>query len=84
MQVKLAALDAEIQGLRAKGVKDELRVDVEIFAEAARWILTFPEEFFRKESVASTMGVLEMGAERAALLHKGESPWTSRKGRLLR
>ncbi|MSV32375.1 MAG: hypothetical protein EXQ57_07635 [Bryobacterales bacterium] len=84
IQVKLAALDGEIQVRRAKGVKDELLVDVEIFAEAARWILTFPEEFFRKESVASTIAVLEMGAERAALLHKGQSPWTSQKGRMMR
>ena len=84
IQTKMAALDAEISGLRARGVSDQILVDVEIFAEAARWILTFPEEFFRPESVASTLSVLEMGMDRATLLRKGESPWTSQKGRLIR
>ena len=84
IQTKMAALDAEISGLRARGVSDQILVDVEIFAEAARWILTFPEEFFRPESVASTLSVLEMGMDRATLLRKGESPWTSQTGRLIR
>ncbi len=81
---KLAALDGEIAALRDRGVSDALLVDVEVFAEAARWILRFPEEFFRKESVASTLAVMEMGSARAALLAKGESPWTTQKGRLIR
>ncbi len=81
---KLAALDAEIAALRAKGIADDLLVDVEIFAEAARWVLRFPEEFFRKESVASTLAVMEMGSARAALLQRGQSPWTTQKGRLIR
>jgi len=84
IHTKLAALDLEMGGLRARGVSDDLLVDVEIFAEAARWLLTFPEEFFRKESVASALGVLEMGVERVALLQKGQSPWTSAKGRMIR
>ncbi len=84
IQTKMMALDGEIKGLRGRGVSDELLADVEIFAEAARWILTFPEEFFRKESVASTLSVVEMGMERAALLRQGQSPWTSQKGRVIR
>ncbi|MCX6585401.1 MAG: hypothetical protein NTX13_02315, partial [Acidobacteria bacterium] len=81
---KLAALDSEIGSLRARGVRDDLMADVEIFAEAARWILQFREEFFRKESVAATLAVLDMGAERAAQLERGQSPWTTQKGRVLR
>ena len=81
---KLETLDTAIGALRDRGVRDEVLADVEIFAEAARWILQFREEFFRKESVASTLAVLAMGAERAASLHEGQSPWTTQKGRVLR
>src|ERR1700680_462860 len=70
-----------IHGIHAD---DSLLVDVEIFHEAARWIMTFPEEFFRKEAVANTLQVLDQGIERAAQLKKGKSPWTSQKGRLIR
>jgi pimeloyl-ACP methyl ester carboxylesterase len=73
-----------IGDLRARHADEALLPDVEIFHEAARWIVTFPEEFFRKESVASTLDVLEQGIARAAQLKEGKSPWTSQKGRLLR
>src|SRR6202049_2928933 len=63
---------------------DALLVDVEIFHEAARWIMTFPEEFFRKEAVANTLQVLDQGLQRAGQLKQGKSPWTSQKGRLIR
>ncbi|HZO57371.1 MAG TPA: hypothetical protein VFB63_31965 [Bryobacteraceae bacterium] len=51
----LARLDGEIHSLRTAGANDALLVDVEIFAEAARWVLMYPEEFFRKESVAVSL-----------------------------
>ena len=70
-----------IRGIHAD---DSLLVDVEIFYEAARWILTFQEEFFRKEVVANTLQVLDQGMQRAALLKEGKSPWTTQKGRLIR
>jgi hypothetical protein len=81
---RLAQLDAEIRSLRTAGTSDVLLADVELFGEAARWILSFPEESFRKESVAATLEVLGQGADRAAQLKKGKSPWTTQKGRLIR
>src|SRR5260370_32974916 len=84
IQSKIDQLGAMIRGLHAKGVDDSLLVDVEIFHEAARWIMTFPEEFFRKEAVANTLQVLDQGMQRASLLKEGKSPWTSQKGRLIR
>ena len=84
IQAKTDQLGAMIRALEARHVDDSLLVDVEIFQEAARWIMTFPEEFFRKESVANTLDVLEQGKERAAQLKEGKSPWTSQKGRLIR
>src|SRR5690242_3071866 len=51
IQAKADELGAKIRDLRARRVDDALLVDVELFHEAARWILTFPEEFSRKETV---------------------------------
>src|SRR5258707_2551213 len=51
IQSKIDRLGSMTRGLHAKGVDDALLVDVEIFHEAARWIMTFPEEVFRKEAV---------------------------------
>jgi hypothetical protein len=84
IQAKIDELGGKIRDLRTRRVEDSLLVDVEIFHEAARWILTFPEEFSRKEMVASTLDVLEQGSERAAQLKEGKSPWTTQKGRLIR
>ena len=84
IQTKLDQLGKMIQDLRKRHVDDSLLADVEIFQEAARWILTFPEEFTRKESVAATLGVLEQGVERAAQLKAGKSPWVTQKGRVIR
>src|ERR1700682_6148920 len=46
IQSKIDQLGAMIRAIHAD---DSLLVDVEIFHQAARWIMTFPEEFFRKE-----------------------------------
>ena len=43
IQAKIDELGAKIRDLRARRVDDSLLADVEIFQEAARWILTFPE-----------------------------------------
>ena len=84
IQAKIDQLGAMIRELRSLRVVDTLLADVEIFHEAARWILTFPEEFSRKEAVAATLDVLGQGMERAAQLKEGKSPWTTQKGRLVR
>ena len=73
-----------IRELRSTRADDGLLADVEIYAEAARWKLAYPEEFFRQTSVADTLSVLDKGLERAAQLKEGQSPWTSQKGRVVR
>src|SRR5579862_8268376 len=84
IQAKLAQLDAMIRELRSARADDGLLADVEIYAEAARWKMTYPEEFFRPESVADTLSVLDQGMERAAQLKEGKSPWTTQKGLVVR
>ena len=84
IQAKIDELDRRIRELRSNGTDDGLLADVEIFAEAARWKMAYPEEFFRAESVADTLTVLDKGLERAAQLKQGKSPWTSQKGRVVR
>ncbi len=84
IQAKLDKLDGMIHQLRASRADDGLLADVEIYAEAARWKMTYPEEFFRQQSVADTLAVLDKGLERAAQLREGKSAWTSQKGRVVR
>jgi len=84
IQAKIDELDRRIRELRSTGADDGLLADVEIFAEASRWKMAYPEEFFRAESVADTLAVLDKGLERAAQLKEGKSPWTSQKGRVVR
>jgi hypothetical protein len=81
---KVDRLAGVIGELRARHVDDSLLIDVEIFHEAARRALVFPEEFSRKESVGAALDVLEQGMERAAQLKENRSPWTTQKGRLIR
>src|SRR5277367_18238 len=84
IQAKIGQLDGMIRELRSMKADDGLLADVEIYAEAARWKMTYPEEFFRPVSVADTLSVLDKGLERAAQLKEGKSPWTSQKGRVVR
>src|SRR4051812_42442774 len=84
IQSRLRQLDTMIRDLKARHTDDQLLADVEIFAEAARWKLEFPEEFFRPQTVAATLSVLEKGIERAGQLKEGKSPWTTQKGRVVR
>ena len=84
IQAKLDQLDGMIRDLRTARADDALLADVEIYAEAARWKMVYPEEFFRPVSVADTLSVLDKGMERAAQLKEGKSPWTSQKGQVVR
>jgi hypothetical protein len=84
IQTKLDELDSKIRELRSQKTNDDLLPDVEIYGEAARWKLTYPEEFFRQRSVDDTIAVLDQGLARAAQLKDGKSPWTTQKGRVVR
>ena len=84
IQAKIDQLGKAIGELRARRADDALLADVEIFYEAARWKMAYPEEFFRQRSVTDTLAVLDKGLERAAQLREGQSPWTTQKGRVAR
>ena len=84
IQAKIDQLGGIIRELRSARADDALLADVEIYYEAARWKMTYPEEFFRPRSVADTLSVLDKGLERAAQLKEGKSPWTTQKGRVVR
>jgi hypothetical protein len=84
IQAKIDQLDGMIRELRSAKADDGLLADVEIYAEAARWKMAYPEEFFRQKSVSDTLSVLDKGLERAAQLKEGMSPWTSQKGPVVR
>jgi pimeloyl-ACP methyl ester carboxylesterase len=82
IQAKLGQLDAAIRELETKHVDHDLLADVAIYAEAARWKLFYPIEFFKQQSVGDTLKVLDKGLDRAAQLKYGKSPWTTQKGRV--
>ena len=84
IQSKIDQLGGVIRELRSRRPDDALLPDVEIYYEAARWKMAYPEEFFRQRSVTDTLAVLDKGLERAAQLKEGKSPWTTQKGRVVR
>ncbi len=84
IQAKIDQLSQAVGGLRSSKADDALLADVEIYLEAARWKMSYPEEFFRQRAVADTLKVLDLGLERAAQLKEGKSPWTTQKGRVVR
>ncbi len=84
IQAKIGELDAAIRKLRARHADEQLLADVEIYVEAARWKMAYPEEFFRQQSVGDTLKVLTAGFERASQLLEGKSPWTAQKGQVVR
>jgi hypothetical protein len=84
IQAKIDQLGKAVNELRSRHADDALLADVEIFYEAARWKMAYPEEFFRQRSVTDTLAVLDKGLERASQLREGKSPWTTQKGRVVR
>jgi hypothetical protein len=84
IQSKIAQLGAAIGDLRSRRGEDPLLPDVEIYYDAARWKMAYPEEFFRQKSVADTLSVLDKGLERAAQLKDGKPAWTAQRGRVVR
>jgi hypothetical protein len=79
IQAKIDQLDRMIRELRSTRVDDGLLADVEIYAEAARWKMAYPEEFFRQVSVADTLSVLDKGIKRAVQLREGNRRGQAKK-----
>jgi hypothetical protein len=74
IQAKLDELDRKIAELRWRGTDSDLLADVEIYSEAARWKVTYPEEFFKLKSVADTLQVLDRVWRERPRSGKGSRP----------
>ena len=78
-------LDSKIQALKNGRDRKTLALlaDVEIFHKAVHDALEY-EEFLRPADVAAARKLLEEGSSRADSLSKGEAPWTSATGLVVR
>lgn len=79
IRAKTDRLGKMIGALRRQGVRDPALADVEIYHQAAVAIVEH-QEFFRKDSAAATLAVLDRGLLRARFLSTGETPWTQAIG----
>jgi hypothetical protein len=70
---KATALGKKVAFLRKKGVGDPWLADVEVYLQAASWIVGL-NEFFDDKSADWTLEALDRGMLRAALLTQGQFP----------
>ncbi len=85
LEAGLKNLDAQITALKSsKDAKTlELFPDVEVYFKAIHDALAY-QEFFDPRELDSADRILATGLERAAQLAKGESPWTTATGLIVR
>jgi acetyl esterase/lipase len=85
LEAKLLKLNTAIQPLaKSKDPRTvELLPDVEIFYEAVRTALEF-QEFFDLKETAAAVELLDEGLVRAEQLTRGEAPWTTETGLVVR
>ena len=81
LQSKIEIIDGIIQKMKGKHPSDGLVADIEVFAQAGRWLLEFPDTFYTADGIKNAFAVLDMGLERARQMERGQSPWVGRKGR---
>jgi hypothetical protein len=79
LEAGLARLSASIEKIKG----NLLAPDVIIFRDAVRYALTY-NEFFKPEEVARGKELLRQGQERADGLLKGNAPWTTATGLVVR
>jgi hypothetical protein len=75
----LQRLDAAIEKLG----QNELLADVVVYQKAVRYALDY-NEFFQPEEFAKARGLLRTGEQRAAQLARGQAPWTTATGLVVR
>ncbi|MDA1017934.1 MAG: prolyl oligopeptidase family serine peptidase [Planctomycetota bacterium] len=62
---------------------ERLIPDVEVYVKAAEWIARH-DEFYAPNYADHTLAALQTGAKRAAMLEKGDAPWTTQTGSTVR
>jgi hypothetical protein len=77
---KTEELRIAIEGLKAKKIKDDVLVEVEIYLKAAENIVRF-EEWYAKASVSWALTTLERGLERAKQAEGGKAAWRDETGK---
>ena len=79
LEAGLKRLSASLDKLQG----NDLLPDVQIFYDAVRYALTY-NEFFRPEEIGRGKDLLRQGQERADQLLRGQSPWTTATGLIVR
>jgi dienelactone hydrolase len=79
LEAGLKRLSASLEKLQGH----DLLPDVQIFYDAVRYALTY-NEFFRPEEIGRGKELLRQGQERADQLLRGQSPWTTATGLIVR
>jgi hypothetical protein len=79
LEAGLRKLSALIEGLKGS----PLVTDVIIFRDAVHFALRY-NEFFKPEDIAKGKELLRAGQERADQLARGEAPWTTATGLVVR
>ena len=82
-RAELTAGLRRLQDATAKLRTNPLAPDVLIYQEAVRYALEY-NEFLNVNEVAKARALLQKGAERAAQLAEGKSPWTTATGLVVR
>jgi hypothetical protein len=88
IEAKMGKLADALGALRAKGLEgselgalgDAILADIEIYHQAAAWIMRH-NEFFQKESATWTLEALDRGLERAQQIENKELSWLKTTGR---
>ena len=87
METDVATLGRKIQTLKPQLASKPALLgfvpDVEIYHKAVEWALKYDEIFDVKE-VAAAKKLLTQGMERAAQLEKGQTPWNTATGQVVR
>ena len=85
---KVQALAGELRSIRKdRNLRRKFApvlVDVDVYVQAGRFFLRFPEEIHDKSYVAKTLAILDSGIERAEKIRAGSAPWKAATGRLAR
>jgi hypothetical protein len=78
-----SAKTLKAQLAKLKTAHADLLADAEVFQKGSEWALRYESAFTAKD-VATIEKALDRGTERAAALTANQSPWTTKKGKVVR